>query len=64
MLIVTKLDRLRPKSAPYRVADGRGLSIEINPGGGAKTWVYRYRLNGRQAPVRLGRYPAISLAEA
>jgi integrase len=63
MLTVTRLDRLRPKSAPYRVADGQGLSIEVNPGG-AKTWVYRYRLNGRQAPVRLGRYPAISLSEA
>jgi integrase len=63
MLTATKLDKLRPKSAPFRVADGQGLSIEVNPGG-AKTWVYRYRLNGRQAPVRLGRYPAISLAEA
>jgi len=63
MLTVTKLDKLRPKPAPYRIADGQGLSIEVNPGG-AKTWVYRYRLNGRQAPVRLGRYPAISLAEA
>lgn len=63
MLTVTKLDKLRPKTAPYRVADGQGLSIEVNPGG-AKTWVYRYRLDGRQAPVRLGRYPAISLAEA
>jgi integrase len=63
MLTATKLNKLRPKSAPYRIADGQGLSIEVNPGG-AKTWVYRYRLNGRQAPVRLGRYPAISLAEA
>lgn len=63
MLTATKLDKLRPKAAPYRVADGQALSIEVNPGG-AKTWVYRYRLDGRQAPVRLGRYPAISLAEA
>jgi len=63
MLSTTKLNNLKPKEAPYRVADGQGLSIEVNPGG-AKTWVYRYRLNGRQAPVRLGRYPGISLAEA
>jgi integrase len=63
MLSVTKLDRLKPKTAPYRVADGEGLSIEVNPGG-AMTWVFRYRLNGRQTPVRLGRYPVISLADA
>jgi integrase len=54
---------LRPREKPYRLADGSGLSIEVNPGG-AKTWVFRYRLNGRQVPVRLGRYPVVSLAEA
>jgi integrase len=63
MLTETKLKSLRPKDRPYRVADGQGLSLEINPGG-AMTWVYRFRLNGRQAPVRLGRYPVIGLAEA
>lgn len=63
MLTETKLKALRPKAKTYRVADGHGLSIEINPGA-AMTWVFRYRLNGRQVPVRLGRYPQITLAEA
>jgi integrase len=63
LLTDTKLKTLKPKKKPYRVADEKGLSIEVNPGG-TKTWVYRYRLNRRQVPVRLGRYPAVTLAEA
>lgn len=59
MLSDKKLESLKPKAKPYQVADGDGLSIEVQPGG-TKTWVYRYRLNGRQHPVRLGNYPAVS----
>jgi hypothetical protein len=49
----TKLRNLKTKDRPYQLADGRGLFIEVNPGG-KKTWRLRYRLNGRQEKVTLG----------
>ena len=33
MLTGTKLRALRPRSALYRVADSRGLCIEVSPSG-------------------------------
>jgi len=59
----TKLRNLKTKDKPYQLADGRGLFIEVNPGG-KKTWRLRYRMNGRQEKVTLGEYPAHSLADA
>jgi integrase len=59
----TKLKNLKAKGKPYQLADGRGLFIEVMPGG-KKTWRLRYRLQGRQEKVTLGEYPAWSLSEA
>lgn len=63
MLTDTKIRGLKPRSQRYLVADGGGLAIEIRPTGG-KTWVYRYRINGKPEKVTLGAYPEITLAEA
>jgi len=59
----TKLRKLKAREKPYQLADGRGLFIEVNPGG-KKTWRLRYRLNDRQEKVTLGEYPSHTLAEA
>ena len=40
-----------------------GLALRISYGG-ARTWVYFYRLHGKQHRLTLGRYPAMSLADA
>jgi integrase len=56
----TALKSLKPKAKRYTVTDGRGLVLEVFPTGGM-LWHYRYRLNGRQERVTLGRYPALSL---
>jgi integrase len=40
-----------------------GLALRISYGG-ARTWVYFYRLHGKQRRLTLGRWPALSLAEA
>ena len=56
------LKTLKPKPAPYEVADQGGLFVEVLPGG-AKVFRYRYRLNGRREKVTIGRYPAIPLAD-
>lgn len=62
-LNTTTIEGLKPKASRYTVTDGRGLVLEVFPTGG-KPWHYRYRLNGNQERVTLGRYPALSLSLA
>jgi integrase len=47
----------------YLVNDDRGLYIEVLPSG-KKSWVYRFRVNGRPGKVQLGSYPDVTLKEA
>lgn len=54
---------LKAKEKLYRVTDGEGLTLEIAPSG-SKLWRLRYRHQGKEQMVSLGKYPAISLAEA
>ncbi|MGA9667975.1 MAG: integrase arm-type DNA-binding domain-containing protein [Terracidiphilus sp.] len=55
---------LKPKAgARYSKADGNGLLLDITPGG-VRSWVYRYRLNGKREKLVLGRYPDLSLKAA
>ena len=56
----TRIKALKPKKAPYEVADSGGLFIEVQPSG-AKIWRYRYRLNGRREKVTFGAYPDVPL---
>ena len=56
----TAIRALKPKSVRYSRSDERGLVLEVFPTGGM-LWHYRYRLNGKQERVTLGRYPALSL---
>jgi len=54
---------LKPKDKPYTVADDRGLYVEVM-GTGSLVWRYRYRLNGKQEKLTLGKYPALTLRNA
>jgi integrase len=55
---------LKPKvGTRYSKADGNGLLLDITPGG-VRSWVYRYRLNGKREKLVLGRYPDLSLKAA
>ena len=45
-LTETRLRALKPKDKPYKVADDRGLYIEVSPSGG-KLWRFRYRIGAR-----------------
>ena len=47
----------------YSKADGNGLLLDVTPAG-VKSWVFRYRLNGKREKLVVGRYPAVSLKEA
>lgn len=57
------IKNLKPKSKPYRVADSGGLCLLVSVSGG-KLWRWRYRFQGKEQLLSLGKYPAVSLAQA
>ncbi len=54
---------IRAKLAPGRYGDGGGLYLLVGPTG-AKSWVFRFKVDGRERSMGLGPYPAMSLAKA
>lgn len=52
-----------PREKPYKLADGRGLVLIVDPRGG-KYWRYRYRIGGKEKKFSLGTYPDVSLKRA
>ncbi|SDP57637.1 tyrosine-type recombinase/integrase [Desulforhopalus singaporensis] len=62
-LTAVQVRSLKPRQKPYTVADGGGLSAHISTSG-VISWRYRYRFNGKATTLVLGKYPAMSLADA
>jgi integrase len=58
-----RIQALWPRSKRYTVRDGRGLFLDITPGG-VQTWIFRYQFNGKQEKFTIGRYTEITLKEA
>ncbi len=58
-----QIKNFKPKEKTYRVTDGDGLALEISTAGG-KHWRFRYIYNNKEQMLSLGKYPAISLAQA
>jgi len=54
---------LKPSDKPFKVADGGGLFILVQPNG-AKLWRLAYRYGGKQKALALGAYPDVGLREA
>lgn len=50
-------------TTPYKLYDGEGLFLLLNPSG-SRLWRLKYRLNGREKLIGLGRYPEVSLKTA
>lgn len=59
----TRIRSAKRARKPYRLADGRGLYLEVKPSG-ARLWRYRYRLAGKENMFAIGAYPEVSLADA
>jgi integrase len=53
----------KPKEKPYKLSDGGGLFLWVQPTG-RKWWRYAYRYDGKQKLFALGIYPEVTLAEA
>lgn len=56
-----QVQKILTKAGMY--GDGAGLWLRVSEGG-AKAWIYRYMIDGRQRWAGLGPYPDISLADA
>jgi integrase len=53
----------KPREKDYSVSDGDGLILLVK-GSGAKSWVLRYWVNGKEKRSGLGKYPVIGLSDA
>ena len=53
----------RPREKAYKVADGDGLTLLVNPNG-SKWWRLRYRFAGCEKMMSLGVYPEVGLKQA
>jgi integrase len=53
----------KPKVKPFKLSDGGGLFLWVQPAGG-KWWRYKYRFAGKEKLLAIGSYPDVSLAEA
>jgi Arm DNA-binding domain len=53
----------KPTEKPYKLTDGGGLYLLINPSG-ALWWRLKYRFEGREKLLSLGVHPHVSLQRA
>lgn len=53
----------KASAAPYKLTDGNGMFLLVQPNG-AKYWRFYYRFLGKQKTLALGVYPAVALVAA
>ena len=58
-----KIETAKPRDARYRLTDGGGLVLVVNPSG-KKVWRFRYQREGKDANVTLGSFPLVTLLDA
>lgn len=63
MLTTLSIRALKPQSKPYKLSDGKGLFLLVQPSG-AKLWRLRFRHRGIERKLALGRFPDMSLQKA
>ena len=63
MLTVIQVKSATARERAYKLADGGGLYLLIQPNG-SKLWRYKFRIGGIEGKQSLGAFPEVSLAEA
>jgi integrase len=58
-----KARNAKPRSKPYKIADGDGLFLLVKPSG-SKYWRMRYFFSGKEKLLALGVYPEVPLGDA
>ncbi|MDR2709947.1 MAG: tyrosine-type recombinase/integrase [Burkholderiales bacterium] len=59
----TSARNAKPKGKPYKLSDGDGMYLLIQPNG-AKWWRLKYRIGGKEKSISFGVYPSVSLKDA
>ena len=62
-LNVLAIKNAKPKPRAYKLSDGYGLYVLVNPKG-RKLWRYNYRYNGKYKTLSLGIFPNVGLKAA
>ena len=63
-LTAVQVHNAKPKDSMYKMFDGGGLFLQVNPSGG-KYWKMKYRkADGKEGLLTFGGYPEISLEQA
>jgi hypothetical protein len=63
MLSDTKVRASKSRDPPYKLSDGKGLYLVVNPSGG-RLWRFRYRYAGVERLLAMGKHPDTSLQKA
>lgn len=63
MLSHFTVQNAKPIGKPFKLADGGGLFLGVQPNG-SKLWRLRYFYLGKERSLSIGAYPAVSLADA
>ena len=63
MLSELAIKNAKPKAKPYKIGDSGGLYLLVNSIG-SKLWRLKYRFEGREKSLSLGKYPDVSLKKA
>ncbi|WP_194720925.1 tyrosine-type recombinase/integrase [Noviherbaspirillum malthae] len=62
-LTATECKNAKPKEKAYKLADGGGMFLLIQPNG-ARYWRMKYRYAGKEKLLALGVFPEVTLSEA
>lgn len=63
MLSTLQIKTAKPRERAYKLADGGGLYLLVQPSG-SKLWRYKFRIGRVEGLQALGSFPEVSLAEA
>lgn len=58
-----QIKNAKPQEKPYKLADGGGLYLYVTPKG-TKSFRLKFRFDGKEQVLTIGKYPHISLSEA
>ena len=62
-LTETAIKKIKPSDKPFKLSDGKGLYLLVNPSG-SRLWRWKYRVLDKEKVMPLGVYPDVSLAQA
>ena len=62
-LTIVAIKAARAQAKPYKLFDGKGLFLSIEPSGG-RLWRLKYRYSGKEKKLSLGAFPDVGLKEA